>query len=130
MRKEERLRRINYRRDCHKAYPEVNPDAYVSHRTLLDRIARGQSIVNPPREHSILPFDGDNLDDFETGTEEILDIVDAQRIQEETERVIEEAKEARRKKKEEEDKAELDKRVEDEIARRSAPSPAPDPDPA
>ena len=129
MRKEERLRRINFRRDCHKAYPDVNPDAYVSHRTLLDRIARGQSIVNPPREHSVLPPDGDNLDDFETGTEEILDVVDAQRIQEETERTINEAKEARKKKKEEEDKAALDKLVAEEIARRNAPAPDPAPAP-
>ena len=118
MKKEERLKRRYTVRDCSKQHYTSAPDAHRSMRSILDRIARGQNINEMPKEHHVLPPDGEDVNDFETGTEEVLDIVDAQRI---ADRVAEKIA------KYEKDKADADKakadadfnaKVEEELAKR------------
>lgn len=53
------------------------PEASLSVRTLIDRTAEGKPVNARLSKHIPLPDDGIVLDDFETGTEEITDIVDA-----------------------------------------------------
>lgn len=53
------------------------PDASLSIRTLIDRTAKGLPVNAKLSRHIPLPQDGMILDDFETGTEEILDVTDA-----------------------------------------------------
>ena len=53
------------------------PDASLSVRVLMDRVAEGKPINSKISRHVPLPPDGPVDDDFETGTEEILDVTDA-----------------------------------------------------
>lgn len=53
------------------------PEASLSVRTLIDRTAKGKPVNARLSKHVPLPDDGTIQDDFETGTEEIIDIVDA-----------------------------------------------------
>lgn len=53
------------------------PDSSLSIRVLIDRTAKGLPVNARMSKHISLPPDGELLDDFTTGTEEILDVTDA-----------------------------------------------------
>lgn len=53
------------------------PECSLSIRTLINRSAQGLPINAKISQHVPLPPDGEDLNDFETGTEEILDVTDA-----------------------------------------------------
>lgn len=53
------------------------PDASLSARVLIDRCAKGLPVNARMSRHIPLPIDGMDRNDFETGTEEILDVSDA-----------------------------------------------------
>ena len=108
------------RRDLHKSPSLFKPNATTSLRVLLDRAVKGLPVNARMSEHVPLPPDGDDLEDFDRGTEEILDLVDAQAISDRYEDYMAEQE----KKKEEERKKRLDeefqRKVDEEIARRAA----------
>ena len=54
------------------------PEASLSVRTLIDRTSKGLPVNARLSKHIPLPADGMIDDDWETGTEEILDVVDAE----------------------------------------------------
>lgn len=64
------------RRDCSGDNITV-PNQSISVRTLIDRVSQGLPINAKLRQHIPLPPDGMVADDFDTGTEEILDVTDA-----------------------------------------------------
>ena len=106
-------------RDCHSQRPLHQPCSSVSLRTIIDRSTKGLPINAKLPEHQPLPPDGDNMDDWNTGTEEIIDLVDAQQASEKVKAYYDEQEkkkqEAIDKKKEEE----FNNAVEAEIARRA-----------
>ena len=53
------------------------PDCSLSARVLIDRCAKGLPVNAKMSKHIPLPNDGMVEDDWETGTEEILDVSDA-----------------------------------------------------
>lgn len=55
----------------------TTPDCSLSIRVLIDRTAKGLPVNARLSKHIALPPDGELLDDFSTGTEEILDVTDA-----------------------------------------------------
>lgn len=75
------------------------PEASLSVRTLIDRTAKGLPINARLSKHIPLPADGLLPDDFETGTEEILDVTDAvehsEKIRKELEYIQKKKEEAR-----------------------------------
>lgn len=76
------------------------PDASLSVRTLIDRTSRGLPVNARLSKHVPLPQDGGILDDFTSGTEEILDVTDAvqhaDKIRAEMKHVAEEREKARK----------------------------------
>lgn len=100
--------------------PIVVPDQCVNIRAVLDRISQGQPINAQLRQHTPLPPDGLNMDDFDTGTEEILDLVDAQEVAERVEKAQEEQAKAVKKKRDEQNAAAFEQRVAEEVAARLA----------
>ena len=109
-------------RDCHSQKSLHVPHRTTSLRTILDRASAGLPINAKVSQHVPLPDDGADLEDFETGTEEYIDLVDVQNLDEriKAEKAKQVAKQAEAKKKAEEDA--LQKAIEDEIARRAAAS--------
>ncbi len=109
-------------RDCHSQKSLHVPQRTTSLRTILDRASAGLPINAKISQHVPLPDDGENLDDFETGTEEYIDLVDVQELDEriKAEEAKKKAKQAEAKKKVEEEA--FAKAVEDEIARRVSAS--------
>lgn len=114
-------KRTKYR-DCHTQKSLHVPQRTTSLRTILDRASAGLPINAKISQHVPLPDDGENLDDFETGTEEYIDLVDVQELDEriKAEEAKKKAKQAEAKKKAEEEA--LQKAIEEEIARRAAAS--------
>ena len=53
------------------------PDCSLSARVLIDRCAKGLPVNAKMSKHIPLPADGNIDDDWDTGTEEILDVTDA-----------------------------------------------------
>lgn len=53
------------------------PEASLSIRVLIDRTSKGLPVNARLSKHIPLPADGELMDDYETGTEEILDVTDA-----------------------------------------------------
>lgn len=49
-------------------------------RTLINRMVNGQPLNESLAEHQPLPPDGMNADDFDTGTREVLDLIDQQEL--------------------------------------------------
>lgn len=109
-------------RDCHTQKSLHVPQRTISLRTILDRASAGLPINAKVSQHIPLPDDGENLDDFATGTEEYIDLVDVQNLDEriKAEKAKQAAKQAEAKKKAEEEA--LQKAIEDEISRRAAAS--------
>lgn len=68
------------------------PNQSTSLRTILDRVNAGLPINCRVAQHTPLPPDGEDLDDFERGTEEILDLVDAQKTSEKVQQWYDEQK--------------------------------------
>ena len=108
------------RRDLYKSPSLFKPNACTSLRVLLDRAVKGLPVNARMSEHVPLPPDGDDLEDYDKGTDEILDLVDAQVVSERYEQYKAELE----KKQEEERKKLLDedfqRKVDEEIARRAA----------
>lgn len=108
-------------RDCHSQKPLHLPNMTTSLRTIIDRQAQGLAINAEMREHIPLTPDGDDMDDYDKGTEEYNDLVDIQHLSER----IQEAKEQQQKRvddaRENQRKDDFNKAVEEEIQRRSAP---------
>lgn len=118
MKREERLKRRSHLRDCSKQHYTIAPDAHRSMRSILDRIARGQNISEMPREHHVLPPDGEDLEDFDTGTDEIIDIADAQRIAEEVESKMEKFRKDKEDAEKAQKEADFEARVQEALASR------------
>lgn len=79
MKKEEIEKRRKARlkvRDCGQQVSLIMPDGYKHPREIIDSMRRGTATTGTLHEHKPLPPDGENDDDFDTGTEEYLDIVD------------------------------------------------------
>lgn len=78
----------------------------VSLRSILDRVGKGLPCNAKIAQHTPLPPDGDNMEDFDTGTEEYLDLVDVQHLSEKVtkhyEEQVEKQKEAHQKAKQKE----------------------------
>ncbi len=93
----------------------TTPNQSISLRTILSRIGNGEPINAKLRKHEPLPPDGEIDDDFETGTREILDLTDVQRIAEELEEKEQqhrdELEKKRQQQREEEFEAEVAKRI-------------------
>ncbi len=90
-----------WRRDCSKG-DLCKPNQTTSLRTILDRVSQGLPINAKIAKHTPLPPDGDNMEDFDTGTEEYIDLVDVQKLDE---RIKAQKEEAFRKQNEEREKA-------------------------
>lgn len=106
------------RRDCHSQTAMHVPDMTVSLRTILDRANAGLPMNARVAKHEPLPPDGDNMDDFDKGTEEILDLVDAQRVSERVKKHYDDLEKERQKKVEEEKQKSFEDAVNAEVARR------------
>ena len=100
--------------------PIVVPDQCVNIRAVLDRISQGNPINVQLRQHTPLPPDGLDMNDFDTGTEEILDLVDAQEVSERVEKAQLEQAKAAKKKRDEQNAAAFEQRVAEEVAARLA----------
>lgn len=121
MKKEDILKRrerFKYRRNCTSDVPLVNADMHTNMRQLLNRIARGESVDKMPKEHVPLPPDGEIEDDFDTGTEEILDIVDAMAIKDAVDSKIDEYKAQQAEKAKQQADDAFEQRVAAEVAAR------------
>lgn len=106
-------------RDCHSQKSLHVPQRTTSLRTILDRASAGLPINAKVSQHVPLPDDGSDLEDFETGTEEYIDLVDVQNLDERIK--AEEARKVaeQRKAKEKADKEAFASAVEEEIQRRA-----------
>lgn len=112
-------------RDCHSQKPLHIPNCTTSLRSILDRTSQGLPVNTRVAKHTPLPPDGENLEDFETGTAEYLDLVDVQKLDEKQREYYAEQKrkqkeEAERKKQEEFD-AEVAKKVAEQLASANNP---------
>ena len=76
MEKKEKVYRRYPRRVLSKVDYTV-PDASLSVRVLIDRMSKGLPVNAKFSKHVPLPPDGDDLNDFEMGTEEITDVTEA-----------------------------------------------------
>lgn len=73
------------KKESYKRYPRrvlskknyCVPDQSLSIRTLIDRVSKGLPVNAKLSKHIPLPQDGQDMNDFVTGTEEIVDVVDA-----------------------------------------------------
>lgn len=77
MKKTENTYRRYPRRDLSKVDICV-PEQSLSIRTLINRVSKGQPINAKLNKHIPLPDDGHDINDYETGTEEIVDVTDAE----------------------------------------------------
>lgn len=108
------------RRDLHKSPSLFKPNACTSLRVLLDRAVKGLPVNARISEHVPLPPDGDDLEDYDKGTEEILDLVDAQAVSERYERYQAELEKKQAEERERLRNEEFQRKVDEEIARRAA----------
>ena len=53
------------------------PDASLSVRVLIDRVSKGLPVNAKLSKHIPLPPDGDDMNDFEIGSEEVTDVTEA-----------------------------------------------------
>ncbi len=109
-------------RDCHSQKPLHIPNRTTSLRKVLDRASQGLPINTQMAQHEPLPPDGMDLEDFDTGTEEYLDLVDVQHLDERVKAHQEEAEEEKRKKVQEKKQKEFEDAVAAELAKRLAES--------
>lgn len=116
----EKKRDKMWRRSCTASI--TKPFMTTSLRSILDRTSQGLPINSRIAKHEPLPPDGENLDDFETGTEEYLDHVDVQHLAEDIEKAKQKIDEERKQKVDEARKKAFNEAVEAEIAKRSATS--------
>ena len=73
------------KKSIYKRFPRRNfsghgiavPDLSLSPRVLLDRISKGLPVNARLSKHIPLPPDGDDINDFTTGIEEITDVTEA-----------------------------------------------------
>ena len=125
LKKETTIRKPRVHRDCHSQKPLHIPNATTSLRTILDRTGAGLPVNARVAKHFPLPPDGDDMNDFEKGTEEYLDLVDVQQLDERIKAEQQKKYEEQQKKREEEKQKELDnivsQRVAEELAKSSAP---------
>lgn len=114
-------KRTRYR-DCHSQKSLHVPQRTTSLRTILDRASAGLPINAKVTQHVPLPDDGENLDDFDTGTEEYTDLVDVQELDEriKAHEASKVAKQRVAKKKAEEEA--FQRAIDEEIARRAVAS--------
>lgn len=114
---------IHYRRPCNNQRL-FKPNQTTSLRAILNRAMSGLPINAKIARHEPLPPDGDDMEDFSTGTEEILDLVDAQEVSDtiaqryaDAEKKQREAVEKRRK---EDYEVAIEKRAAELVAQRSS----------
>ena len=113
-----------WRRKCNKVNL-CKPNQSTSLRAILDRVSMGLPINAKMAKHTPLPPDGDDMDDFDTGTEEYIDLVDVQQLDERIKEQHFKAEEAQRNARDKAKEEELNKLVEAELAKRLAdPSPS------
>ena len=109
-------------RDCHSQKPLHIPNRTTSLRKILDRASQGLPINTQMAQHEPLPPDGMDLEDFDSGTEEYLDLVDVQHLDERVKAHHEKAEEEKRKKVEEKKRKDFEDAVAAEVAKRAAES--------
>lgn len=105
-----------WRRPCNKVNL-CKPQQSTSLRAILDRVSQGLPINAKIAKHTPLPPDGDDLEDFDTGTDEYLDLVDIQHLNERIEKSKEDHEKAQQKAREDAKKKAFDDAVQAEIAR-------------
>lgn len=114
----EKKRDKMWRRSCIASI--TKPFMTTSLRSIIDRTSQGLPINSRIAKHEPLPPDGEDLDDFETGTEEYLDHVDVQHLAEDIEKAKQKIDEECKQKVDEARKKAFDEAVEAEIAKRSS----------
>lgn len=125
VKKEKTIRKPRVHRDCHSQKPLHVPNATTSLRTILDRTGSGLPVNARVAKHVPLPPDGEDMNDFEKGTEEYLDLVDVQQLDERIKAEQQKKYDEQQKKREEEKQKALDdivkQRVAEELAKSSTP---------
>lgn len=119
MKKTEKLLRKRYRRDCSSQIPMHIPNCTTSLRTILDRTSAGLPVNARVAEHVPLPPDGEDMEDFETGTAEYLDLVDVMHLSDRVKAFEEEQKRKQEEEIEKKKKEEFDKAVALEVAKQT-----------
>ena len=112
----------HFRRRCNpERFTEdlVSVEPRKNLRQILDSMLKGNGMDTTIRKHEPLLPDGENPDDFESGTQEILDLVDQQHLEEQIQEFLDSSAKQQKAQTEAQQKAAFDKAVEDEIARRT-----------
>ena len=110
------ISRIMKRRDCNSVNL-CKPQQATSLRAILDRVSQGLPINAKIAKHTPLPPDGDNPDDFDTGTEEYIDLVDVQHLNERIQKQKADAEKAQAEAREKAKKEAFNKAVQEELAK-------------
>lgn len=96
----------------------TTPGLSIPLREFMDRISHGQAVNAKMAEHRPLPPDGEDPEDFDTGTAEYHDLNDVYELQQNIEEAIAAQQKKQADEREEKEKVEFSKAVEEEIARR------------
>lgn len=88
-------------------------------RMILDRMLSDEPTNSNIRYHKPLPPDGDDIVDFDTGTTQLLDLVDQQQYEEELEQHLTAQQKEQQAAAEAKAKAEFDARVDEAIKQRT-----------
>lgn len=96
----------------------TTPEQSIDIQTLINRSVKGLPINTKLRQHQPFPPDGEDPEDFETGTEEYLDLNDVQRLSERIEDAQNKLKEQQTEKKKKDSETKFNKAVEEEVAKR------------
>lgn len=91
-------------------------------REVVDRMIDGKPISYTLRQHKPLPPDGEDENDFDTGTREINDLVDVFELSEEIAAAKQKAAKEDAEKSAEAQRSAFQKAVDEEIAKRAADS--------
>lgn len=101
--------------------PIVQQGTFVHPRRFIDAITTGESISSSMKEHTPLPPDGEAFDDWDTGTEEMLDLVDAAEMAETAQKKVAEYQKAVAEQQAAAKKKAFEEAVAAEVAKRAAP---------
>lgn len=88
-------------------------------REILNSMLVGDGLEHTIREHKPLEPDGEDPNDFDSGTQEIVDLVDQQHLEEQIEELLDKERKAQLDQQQKQQQAEFDKAVEEAIAKRT-----------
>lgn len=116
MAKNKKIKKRAPRRSFAQVCDLCTPDQGISLRRILDRLSQGLPCNATMKKHEPLPPDGEDLEDFDTGTEEYVDINDALPVLEKIEQAEAEVKEAQKKAAEDAQQKAIDEAVAQKLA--------------